>query len=111
MGITQILSIAIIILACIGAIIYLAWQIKKKGLRKVAIDLIVEAEERLDDNQERFNSVVNTLIMLLPKPFNFIITTKTIEKLVQTTFDEIKKALDYIPEENLMINPDVESEG
>ena len=111
MEITQIIALIVIVLACIASILYLAWKIKKNGLRKVAIDLIVEAEERLEDNEEKFNAVVNTLIMLLPKPFNFIITTRTVEKLVQNTFDEIKKALDYIPEENLVINPDVESEG
>lgn len=108
MELTQILILVVIVLS---AIIILAWKIYKNGLRKTAIDLIVEAEERLEDNEEKFNAVVNTLIMLLPKQFNFIITTRTVEKLVQNTFDEIKKALDYIPEENLVINPDVESEG
>ena len=46
---TQILSISIIVLV---AIIVIAWKIYKKGLRKVAIDLIVEVEEKLNDNEE-----------------------------------------------------------
>ena len=89
---TQILSISIIVL---GAIIVIAWKIYKNGLRKVAIDLIVEVEEKLNDNEEKFNTVVNAIIMRLPIPFNFIITTNTIKNFVQKTFDEIKKALDY----------------
>lgn len=111
MGVTEIISTIVVVLGVVGIILYLVWQIKKKGLKKFAIELIVEAEQRLEDNEEKFNAVVNTLIMLLPKPFNFIITTRTIEKLVQCTFDEIKTALDYIPEENLVINLDEESEG
>lgn len=108
MELTQILILAIIIL---GAITIIAWKIYKNGLRKVAIDLIVEVEETLSDNEEKFNAVVNAVISKLPIPFNFIITTNTIKKFVQKTFDEIKKALDYIPEENLVIDLDEESEG
>ena len=92
MEITQIIAITIIVLA---AILYIAWKIYKNGLRKVAIELIVEVEEKLNDNEEKFNTVVNGIIMKLPLPFNLIITTNTVKKFVQTTFDEIKKALDY----------------
>ena len=108
MEITQILLLIIIVLA---AVIILAWKLYKNGLRKVVIDLIVEVEETLNDNEEKFNTVVNGVIMKLPLPFNLIITTNTVKKFVQSTFDEIKKALDYIPEENLTINSDEESEG
>lgn len=92
MEITQLLILIIIILA---VVIILAWKIYKNGLRKTAIDLIVEVEEKLSDNREKFETVVNAIILRLPIPFNFIITTKTVEKFVQSTFDEIKKALDY----------------
>ena len=108
MEITQILLLIIIVLA---TVIILAWKLYKNGLRKVVIDLIVEVEETLNDNEEKFNAVVNGVIMKLPLPFNLIITTNTVKKFVQSTFDEIKKALDYIPEENLTINSDEESEG
>lgn len=87
----------IIAIAVVGLItaLFIAWKIYKSGLRKTAIDLIVEVEERLDDNKEKFNTVVNGLIVKLPFPFNVLITTSTVEKFVQATFDEIKKALDY----------------
>ena len=92
MELTQILILVVIALS---AIIILAWKIYKNGLRKTAIDLIVEVEEKLSDNREKFETVVNAIILRLPIPFNFIITTRSIEKFVQCTFDEIKKALDY----------------
>ena len=92
MEITNIIAIAVIGLV---TALFIAWKIYKGGLRKVAIDLIVEVEETLNDNKEKFNTVVNGLIVKLPFPFNVLITTTTVERFVQSTFDEIKKALDY----------------
>ena len=92
MELTQILLLIVVVLAFI---VIVAWKIYKNGLRKVIIDLIVEVEETLSDNEEKFNTVVNAIITRLPIPFNFIITTNTVKKFVQKTFDEIKKALDY----------------
>lgn len=92
MELTQILLLIVVVLAFI---VIVAWKIYKNGLRKVIIDLIVEVEETLSDNEEKFNTVVNAIILRLPIPFNFIITTNTVKKFVQKTFDEIKKALDY----------------
>ena len=92
MELTQIFLFSVVVLALL---IIVAWKIYKKGLRKVIIDLIVEVEETLSDNEEKFNTVVNAVIAKLPIPFNFIITTNTVKKFVQKTFDEIKKALDY----------------
>lgn len=87
----------IIAIAVVGLItaLFIAWKIYKSGLRKTAIDLIVEVEEEFEDNIDKFNTVVNGLIVKLPFPFNVLITTSTVEKFVQATFDEIKKALDY----------------
>lgn len=92
MDITNIIAIAVVVLI---TVIFIAWKIYKSGLRKVAIDLIVEVEERLSDNQEKFETVVNGIIAKLPFPFNILVTYTAIENFVQKTFDEIKKALDY----------------
>ena len=92
MELTQILLLIVVVLAFI---VIVAWKIYKNGLRKVVIELIVEVEETLSDNEEKFNTVVNAIITRLPIPFNFIITTNAVKKFVQKTFDEIKKALDY----------------
>lgn len=92
MEVPNIIAIAVISLI---AAIFIAWKIYKNGLRKTAIDLIVEVEERLENNEEKFNTVVNGIIVRLPFPFNVLITSKAVEKFVQAVFDEIKKALDY----------------
>ena len=92
MEVTNIIAIAVI---GVIAALFIAWKIYKSGLRQTAIDLIVKVEEELEDNKEKFNTVVNGIIVKLPFPFNIIITTTTVEKFVQATFDEIKKALDY----------------
>ena len=92
MEITNIIAGAVILVV---AALFIGWKIYKGGLRKTAIDLIVKVEEELEDNKEKFNTVVNGLIVKLPFPLNIVITTNTIEKFVQATFDEIKKALDY----------------
>ena len=91
------MELAQIILMCIVGLIFIlfiAWQIVKKGLRQSIIDMIVLAEETIENNEEKFDTVVNGVIVKLPVPFNMIITTNTVKKLVQKIFDEIKIALD-----------------
>jgi hypothetical protein len=87
----------ILILAILIIAIFIVWEIYTKGLKTTIIKLIVEAESLLEDNQEKFNTVVNGVLVRLPIPFNFI-PVSFIEDLVQTIFDEIKEALDYRPE-------------
>ena len=100
--IIQIIAIAIVVL---GIILCLAWEIKKKGLKKVVVSLIVVAEEMFDDGegQEKMNYVIDCLVGLLPFPLRAIITRNVLRKFIQKIFDTIKEALDYIPEENLKI--------
>ena len=91
------MEITQIIIACIIALIFILFivrEIIKNGLRQSIIDLIVLAEETLENNQDKFNVVVTGVIAKLPIPFNLILTTKAVERLVQKIFDEIKIALD-----------------
>lgn len=96
MNITEIVAIIVIVILMIT---YLVWQIYKKGLRKTTIDLIVQAEKKLNDNEEKFNTVVSGIILRLPMPFDLIITESMVRNFVQNVFDEVKKALDYNPKE------------
>ena len=91
-------QIVMLVLAVLIIAIYLIWTIYKKGLKTVIIHLIVEAERLLEDNQDKFNTVVNGVLVRLPVPFN-LIPVSFIEKLCQKIFDEIKEALDYRGEE------------
>lgn len=88
----------IIVLAVLIIAFFVAWQIYKNGLKATIRSLIVEAERLLDDNQDKFNSVVSGVLVRLPIPFN-LIPVSFIEKLVQKIFDEVKECLDYRPEE------------
>ena len=94
---THWLELTIIALFFIVGIIYIAWQIKKNGLRGAVINLIVKAEDMYNkgDNEEKINYVIDKVIALLPLPFQLLITRETIRKFIQKVFDEIKKALDY----------------
>lgn len=94
-------TIAIIILAIIFSLVLIlfALQILNKGLRKTTIDLIVDVEDKLKDNEQKFNTVVNGVLMLLPSTLRNLIPTKLVEYLVQKIFDEVKIALDYKKEE------------
>ena len=76
----------------------IALQIYKNGLKTTIVHLIVEAERLLEDNQDKFNTVVSGVLARLPIPFN-LIPVSWVEELVQAIFDEIKEALDYRPEE------------
>ncbi len=94
MELTKIICLAVIVIL---TAIFIAWKIYKQGLRKVAIDLIVNAEDiyKKGDNQKKLNYVIDRLIALIPAPFSFFITRECIKNFIQKVFDEIKKALDY----------------
>ena len=92
MDIMQIILLAVVVII---TVFFIIWKIYKDGLRKTVIDLIVRVEETLENNEEKFNTVVMGILSKLPFPFNIFITTTTIENFVQKTFDEVKKALDY----------------
>jgi uncharacterized membrane protein YjgN (DUF898 family) len=95
MSITTIIYIVAILIICIAFGIYIAWKIKKEGLKQFVVDAIVYAEENITYNEDKFNYVVERVIALIPAPFNLFITTSMVEKLVQDVFDLVKKALDY----------------
>lgn len=84
--------ITAVIAICIA--FFIVWKIYKQGLRKTVINLIVEVETKLKSNQEKFDTVVNGILIRLPFPFN-IIPSSIISEFVQKTFDEVKIALNY----------------
>lgn len=88
----------VLVLAILLIAFLIAWQIYKNGLKTTIVHLIVEAERLLEDNQDKFNTVVNGVLVRLPVPFN-LIPVSWVEELVQAIFDEIKESLDYRPEE------------
>lgn len=88
----------VLVLAILLIAFLIAWQIYKNGLKTTIVHLIVEAERLLEDNQDKFNTVVNGVLVRLPIPFN-LIPVSWVEELVQAIFDEIKESLDYRPEE------------
>lgn len=94
-------EIAIVVVAILTFIMYLVWQIKKKGLRQTAISLIVRAENmyKKGENEKKINYVIDKIIVLIPAPLSFFITREAVREFIQTIFDEVKKALDYVPKE------------
>ena len=100
---TRIIICAIIVLAIV---LYIAWQLKKKGLKKTVVDLIVIAEEMFNDGegQEKMDYVIDCVVGMLPMPLRIVITRNVIRKFIQKIFDIVKGALDYIPEENISID-------
>ena len=94
-----IIAIVIVAILLIAFIIWLIWQIKKKGLKEFATEMIVKAEDmyKQGENQEKLNYVIDKVIAMLPKPLQFFITREAVKKFVQSVFDTVKKALDYVP--------------
>lgn len=94
-----IISIIIVAILVIAFIIWLAWQIKKKGLKQFATEMIVKAEDMYEQgqNSEKLNFVIDKVIAMLPKPLQFFITRNAVKNFVQNIFDTVKKALDYVP--------------
>ena len=96
---STIISIVIVAIVVIVFIIWLVWQIKKKELKQFATEAIVKAEDiyKKGQNQEKLNYVIDKVIAMLPKPLQFFITRDAVKNFVQSVFDTVKKALDYIP--------------
>ncbi len=96
------LSIIIIAVAVIVAVIFLVYKIKKDGLRKVAIEFIVMAEQKFEygKNSAKFNYVFEAVYNLIPVWLKFIFTKPNVISFIQKTFKEIKVALDYQNTEN-----------
>ena len=97
MSIQTIISIIVVALVVIASAIFLAYQIKKKGLRKVAINFIVLAEEKFKkgQNSQKFNYVFDAVYEMLPAMLKIFITKQVVKDFIQKVFDEIKIALDY----------------
>ena len=99
MEVEKITSIIVILVAIIAIALYIAWQIKKKGLRQFAVDFIVKAEDMYNhgDNEGKLNYVIDQVVAKIPAPINAFITRETVKAFVQNVFDSVKKALDYVP--------------
>lgn len=93
----DILSIVIIVIGVVIVFGVLYIAIKNKGLRQVAIILIVEAEKAFEHgkNSEKFNYVFENFYERLPTLLKLLITKEDIVSFIQKVFDEVKIALDY----------------
>lgn len=91
------LELSVGVLFLLGVIIYIAWLIKKNGLRGAVVNLIVKAEDMYNkgDNEGKINYVIDKVIALIPVPFSLFITRQGIRDLIQKIFNEVKEALDY----------------
>lgn len=98
LSIIVIVIIMILFLGFIGFKLYS--NIKLKGLRQTAIDLIVEAENAYEKgkNDEKFKAVFKGLTNALPAYARVFLTEETINFFIQSVFDSIKGALDNNPQ-------------
>ena len=99
MDIQTIISVVTIALMVIAFFIYIAWQIKKNGLKEFATQMIVKAEDmyKKGQNDEKFNYVVDKVIAMIPMPLQLFITEDMVKNFIQKVFDSVKTALDYTP--------------
>jgi hypothetical protein len=90
-------SIIVLVLSFVILVACLFYQIKKNGLRKVAIDVIVKAEELLGSGKgkEKMQYAITQFLVLLPKPIRVFFTVESVENFIQEVFDDIKDALEY----------------
>ena len=98
----SIIVIVVIIALFLGIMGFKLYSnIKLKGLRQTAIDLIVEAENAYEKgkNSEKFKAVFKGLTNALPAYARVFLTEETINFFIQSVFDSIKGALDNQPKE------------
>ena len=93
----SIIVIVVIIALFLGIMGFKLYSnIKLKGLRQTAIDLICEAEKAYDKgkNNEKFKLVLDGVLNALPALVKIFLNKSTIEYFIQSIFDSIKIALD-----------------
>lgn len=101
----EVLSIAVIVIIMVLFLGFVGFKlysnIKLKGLRQTAIDLIIEAENAYEKgkNDEKFKAVFKGLTNVLPAYARVFLTEETINFFIQSVFDSIKGALDNQPKE------------
>ena len=93
MDIQTIISVVTIALMVIAFFIYIAWQIKKNGLKEFATQMIVKAEDmyKKGQNDEKFNYVVEKVIAMIPMPLQLFITEDMVKNFIQKVFDSVKQ--------------------
>lgn len=95
------LPLLILVLVVIGFIIYLIYLSKKKGLRQVALEAILIAEEKWNTTtgKERLQIAVNYVYDYIPSYVKIFLSKELLNKIladfIQKVFDEVKKVLDF----------------
>ena len=95
------LSLLILVLVVIGFIIYLIYLSKKKGLRQVALEAILIAEEKWNTTtgKERLQIAVDYVYDYIPSYVKIFLSKELLNKIladfIQKVFDEVKKVLDF----------------
>lgn len=98
-----VIEIMIVAFVVIAFGIWVAWQIKKKGLKEFTIDMIIKAEDmyKKGENDQKFNYVLDKVIAMIPMPLQLFISEDLIKQFIQKTFDNLKKALNYQPKKEV----------
>lgn len=95
------LPLLILVLVVIGFIIYLIYLSKKKGLRQVALEAILIAEEKWNTTtgKERLQIAVDYVYDYIPSYIKMFLSKELLNKIladfIQKVFDEVKKVLDF----------------
>ena len=95
------LPLLILVLVVIGFIIYLIYLSKKKGLRQVALEAILVAEEKWNTTtgKERLQIAVDYVYDYIPSYVKIFLSKELLNKIladfIQKVFDEVKKVLDF----------------
>ena len=95
------LPLLILVLVVIGFIIYLIYLSKKKGLRQVALEAILIAEEKWNTTtgKERLQIAVDYVYDYIPCYVKIFLSKELLNKIladfIQKVFDEVKKVLDF----------------
>ena len=94
----DVISIIVLVVCLVILVGCLFYEIKKNGLRKVAIDIIVKAEQLLGSGKgkEKMQYAITQFLVLLPKPIRVFFTVESVENFIQEVFDDIKDALEYV---------------
>ena len=93
------ICILILILLCIIALLCMLFMIKRDGLKATIIHFITvaEAEYGSGKGEEKMNFVIESVIKLIPAPFNLFITTSTVKNFAEGVFAMVKECLHYQP--------------
>ena len=89
-------SVIVLMIVCLGGLLYLYKEGKRETVRKIILSLVVQAEQKLGSStgELKYAMVVEGLYTLLPPLLKILLTKAELDKMIEEAVKYLKDYLD-----------------